>query len=91
MIFHFLLSCILASGTDQGASLCPESCLPGEASKITSVNETTGHEHSKKVSILVASHSSTPSINLQSMPEMVKRECCKKIALHDSELCLAMG
>ncbi|KAI5392785.1 uncharacterized protein LOC127093466 isoform X3 [Lathyrus oleraceus] len=80
-----------ASGTDQGASLCPESCLPGEASKITSVNETTGHEHSKKVNILVASHSSTPSINLQSMPEMVKRECCEKIALHDSELCLAIG
>ncbi|CAK8569697.1 unnamed protein product [Lathyrus sativus] len=79
------------SVTDQGASLCPESCLPGEASKITSVNETTGQEHSEKASLLVASHSSTPSINLQSMPEMVKRECCKKIALHDSELWLAMG
>ncbi|CAI8584255.1 unnamed protein product [Vicia faba] len=80
-----------ASVTGQDASLCPESCLPREASKITSLKETIGQEHSEKANLLVAPHSSTPSLNLQSMPEMVKREYCDKVALHGSELCLAMG
>lgn len=91
LIFHFLLSYILVSGTGQCASLSPESCLPREASKITSLNETIGQEHSEEANLLMASHSSTPSTNIKSIPEMVKREYCDKVALHDSELCLAVG
>jgi len=92
MHFQSLLSYILASVTSQGASLCPESCLPGEASKITSLNETIiGQEHSERAMLMVASHRTTPSEFLQTMPETVKHEGCNKAAFHDSELCLAMG
>lgn len=78
----------LASAAGQGASPCPES-LPGEASKITSLNETIGQEQPERAAL---SHSSTPTINLQTIPGMVKHENCNKVvALHDSELCLAMG
>lgn len=90
-IFLFLLRYILASVTGQGGTLCPESCLHGEASKITSINETIGQEQSERAKLLVASHSTTPTINLQTMPGIVKLEFCNKVALHDSELCLAMG
>lgn len=82
---------IEASVTGQGGTLCPESCLHGEASKITSINETIGQEQSERAKLLVASHSTTPTINLQTMPGIVKLEFCNKVALHDSELCLAMG
>ncbi|KAJ1382570.1 hypothetical protein SESBI_44128 [Sesbania bispinosa] len=79
-----------SSETAQGATPCPESS-PGEASKISSLNETIGQEQPERATFLMASHSTTPTINLQTMPGMVKSENCNKVALHESELCLAMG
>lgn len=76
----------------QGESFCRESCLPGESSKITSLNETiNGQELFERAKLLVASHSTIPSTNLQTMPETVNHEYREKVALDDSELCLAMG
>jgi hypothetical protein len=96
MIIHFdfrlLLPYIPASVIGQGASLCPESCLTGEASKITSLNETVIiQEQSDTAKLLVESHGTTPTIHLRTMAETVNHECRNKVALHDSELCLAMG
>ncbi|AES59733.2 hypothetical protein MTR_1g025180 [Medicago truncatula] len=79
-----------ASVIIQGESFCCESCLLGESSKIT--NETiNGQELFERAKLLVGSHSTAPSTDLQTMPETVKHECRKKVALDDSELCLAMG
>ncbi|XP_045826584.1 uncharacterized protein LOC123918543 isoform X2 [Trifolium pratense] len=81
-----------ASVIGQGASLCPESCLTGEASKITSLNETViSQEPSETAKLLGESHGITPTIHLRTKAETVNRECRNKVALHDSELCLAMG
>ncbi|CAJ2675757.1 unnamed protein product [Trifolium pratense] len=81
-----------ASVIGQGASLCPESCLTGEASKITSLNETViSQESSETAKLLGESHGITPTIHIRTKAETVNRECRNKVALHDSELCLAMG
>ncbi|GAU26840.1 hypothetical protein TSUD_02420, partial [Trifolium subterraneum] len=82
-----------ASVIGQGANLCPESCLTGEASRITSLNETVMNQEqsAETAKLLVESHGTTPTIHLGTMAETVNRECRNKVTLHDSELCLAMG
>ncbi|KAK7321805.1 hypothetical protein VNO77_32759 [Canavalia gladiata] len=80
-----------ASATAQGAI---HETSPGEASKISCLNEGVGQDQldfPESVKFLMPSHSTSPAINLQTMPVMVKRENSNKVALHDSELCLAMG
>ena len=95
LTFLFWGSCMLASGTTQDASPCPERSPKG-AAKISSSNETTGREQTdfpESAKFLVASHthSNAPKTNLQAMPAMVRSENGSKVALHDSELSLAMG
>ncbi|KAK2452267.1 hypothetical protein QL285_000075 [Trifolium repens] len=85
-------STLEASVIGQGASVCPESCLTGEASKITSLNETViSQKPSETAKLLGESHCTTPTIHLRTMTKTVNHECRTKVALHDSELCLAMG
>ncbi|XP_061355831.1 uncharacterized protein LOC133300326 isoform X2 [Gastrolobium bilobum] len=82
-----------ASAPTQDVSPCPERS-PREASKISSSNETAGQEQpdlSERATFSMASHSTTPTIHLQTMPMMVKCENSNKVALHEFELCLAMG
>nr|KYP74869.1 hypothetical protein KK1_007562 [Cajanus cajan] len=84
---------ILASATAPGASPCCHENSPGEASKI-SLNEAVGQEQPdlpESARVLMPSNSTCLTINLQAVPVVVKRENSSKVALQDSELCLAMG
>jgi len=58
------------------------------------LNEAVGQKQPdfpESATLLMPSHSTSLTINLQTMPVAAKRENSNKVALHDSELCLAMG
>ncbi|TKY57633.1 hypothetical protein E2542_SST14683 [Spatholobus suberectus] len=60
-----------ASETVQGASPCFHESSPGEASKISCLNEAVGQEQPdlpESAMLLMPSHSTSPTINLQTMP-----------------------
>lgn len=85
---------ILVSATAQGASPSCHDSSAGEASKISCLNEAVGQEQPKlpaSATLLMPSHSTSLTTNLQTMPVVVKHENCNKVTFHDSELCLAMG
>ncbi|KAG4955202.1 hypothetical protein JHK87_040796 [Glycine soja] len=72
---------------------CHESSA-GEASKTSWLNEAVGQKQPDlpdSPTLLMSSRSTSLTINLQTMPVAVKHEKSSKVALHDSELCLAMG
>ncbi|KAL2964214.1 hypothetical protein AAZX31_17G244200 [Glycine max] len=85
---------ILASATAPVASPSYHESSAGEASKISWLNEAVGQKQPdlpESATLLMPSHSTSLTINLQTMPVAAKRENSNKVALHDSELCLAMG
>ncbi|RDY13011.1 hypothetical protein CR513_02127, partial [Mucuna pruriens] len=85
---------ILASATAPGASPCYHESSLGEASKISCMNEGVDQEQPdlpESATLLMPSHRTSLTINLQTIPVMVKRENSNKVGLHESELCLAMG
>ncbi|KAK7382954.1 hypothetical protein VNO78_28618 [Psophocarpus tetragonolobus] len=83
-----------ASVTAPGAIPCCHESSAGEGSKISRLNEDVGQEQPdlpESATLLMPSHRTSLSINLQTMPVAVKCENSNKVAFHDSELCLAMG
>ena len=85
---------ILASATAPVASPSYHESSAGEASKISWLNEAVGQKQPDlpdSPTLLMSSRSTSLTINLQTMPVAVKHEKSSKVALHDSELCLAMG
>ncbi|KAJ1375206.1 hypothetical protein SESBI_51263, partial [Sesbania bispinosa] len=85
-----------ASETTQDASLVPERSPKGaaHASSINETTQTSGQEQTDfpgSAKFLVATHSTTPTTNLQAMSMMVRSENGGKVAMHDSELCLKIG
>ena len=94
-IFNFfLLSYIVASGTAQQVSPCPERSTR-EATKISSEHKTISQEQldlPERAELLTASHSTTPIIAIQTMPmKFGSHNSNKGSSSHDPELCLAMG
>ncbi|CAL0305868.1 unnamed protein product [Lupinus luteus] len=74
-------------GTTQDACPCPERSPKG-AAKITSLNDTVGQQQNDfpdSAKLLMASHSTDKK---KSTPVLANGS---KVAMHDSELCLAMG
>jgi len=83
---------ILSSATIQGASPCCHESSTGEASKKSCLNEDLGQEQPESTTILMPSHGTSRAVNSQTMPSViVKSENGNKVALHGSELSLAMG
>ncbi|KAG2390545.1 uncharacterized protein HKW66_Vig0220490 [Vigna angularis] len=88
---------ILASATIQGASAYGHESSPLEASKKSCLNEDVGQEQQQpafpeSTTPLMPSHGTSRTINNQNMPSViVKSENGNRVALHDSELSLAMG
>ncbi|XP_004500942.1 uncharacterized protein [Cicer arietinum] len=84
------------SGALENANLIPESSLTGEA-KFSSFSETIGDDEQTNIpgtaDSLVPTQNTTPKINLQGMPMMVKRseKYDGKVEWNDSGLCLEMG
>ncbi|ESW32662.1 hypothetical protein PHAVU_001G006800 [Phaseolus vulgaris] len=78
--------------TIQGASPCCHESSTGEASKKSCLNEDLGQEQPDSTTILMPSHGTSRAVNSQTMPSViVKSENGNKVALHGSELSLAMG
>ncbi|XP_027329660.1 uncharacterized protein LOC113846042 isoform X3 [Abrus precatorius] len=80
--------------TAQGASPCCPESSPRDASKIVCLNESIGQEQPSLLAsaeFLMPSHSISSTMRFQTMSVMVNGENSNKVALHDSELCLAMG
>ncbi|KAL2319077.1 hypothetical protein Fmac_032953 [Flemingia macrophylla] len=85
-------SAALEATAQGGSPRCHESS-PEEASK-TSLHETVDQEQPdlpESATVLMPSNSTSLTINLQVVPVVAKRENSNKVALHDTELCLAMG
>ncbi|XP_014504623.1 uncharacterized protein LOC106764760 isoform X2 [Vigna radiata var. radiata] len=88
---------ILASATIQAASAYGHESSPVEASKKSCLNEDVGQEQQQpdfpeSTTPLMPSHGTSRTINNQNMPGViVKSENSNRVALHDSELSLAMG
>ncbi|KHN39430.1 hypothetical protein glysoja_016817 [Glycine soja] len=83
-----------ASATAPVASPSCHESSAGEASKTSWLNEAVGQKQPDlpdSPTLLMSSRSASLTINLQTMPVAVKHEKSSKVALHDSELCLAMG
>ncbi|KAH1095711.1 hypothetical protein GYH30_040812 [Glycine max] len=83
-----------ASATAPVASPSCHESSAGEASKTSWLNEAVGQKQPDlpdSPTLLMSSRSTSLTINLQTMPVAVKHEKSSKVALHDSELCLAMG